>query len=450
VNRGRFRRPEERVATGAQGVTSDTYGYVGPTETAFETGASGTRSLLDVDGSRLAVKNGSTVSWVIFDLHGSVAALCPAGGSALSDAYRYDAWGQTIASWSSATPAANPWKYRGLLGVAPGQTDLLYDMVARDYSPATGTFTSLDSVQGGAANPLTMNRYVYALANPATLIDPDGHFVINDGSGVRPILTPSQPRTSRSTRRPRRAGGGSGSLHVSGSLRCSAVRLNCSLSDFRNMSLGQRVDWLESFQATYDSNRWLNGLTSFVRSTRDIGANPNGWFGVVDARLINNIQSGYLGSLKGDSTGSKGVSAWSKFWTAVAISGDIRDRSVTDELNDLAAKAELKSLTEGRFEAESMGKSPTRGEMTALLTADTFRLLQQNRPELRQTLGGLCGSICDLAKGFGVDIVGTAVDSVIDERDAFLTYPIGLATFAQTYNPFLPPIESLYGIYPKW
>jgi hypothetical protein len=48
-------------------------------------------------------------------------------------------------------------------------------MVARDYSPATGTFTSLDSVQGGAANPLTMNRYLYALANPATLVDPDGH-----------------------------------------------------------------------------------------------------------------------------------------------------------------------------------------------------------------------------------------------------------------------------------
>jgi hypothetical protein len=47
-------------------------------------------------------------------------------------------------------------------------------MVARDYSPATGTFTSLDSVQGGAANPMTMNRYVYALANPATFVDPDG------------------------------------------------------------------------------------------------------------------------------------------------------------------------------------------------------------------------------------------------------------------------------------
>jgi hypothetical protein len=48
-------------------------------------------------------------------------------------------------------------------------------MVARDYAPATGTFTQLDSVQGTAANPLTMNRYLYVHANPATFIDPDGH-----------------------------------------------------------------------------------------------------------------------------------------------------------------------------------------------------------------------------------------------------------------------------------
>jgi hypothetical protein len=68
-------------------------------------------------------------------------------------------------------------------------------MVARDYSPATGTFTSLDSVQGGAANPLTMNRYLYALANPATLVDPDGHFPSSEayasqagGGFVWPVL----------------------------------------------------------------------------------------------------------------------------------------------------------------------------------------------------------------------------------------------------------------------
>ena len=167
------------------GAATDTYGYVGPTETTFETGASGTRSLLDLDGSRLAVKNGSTVSWVLFDLHGSVVALCTAGGSTLTDAYRYDGWGQTIAT---AGTSANPWKYRGLLGIDPSTSgDKLYDMGARDYAPGTGTFTQLDSVQGSAANPMTMNRFLYALANPATLIDPDGHMAACptcDGGGT--------------------------------------------------------------------------------------------------------------------------------------------------------------------------------------------------------------------------------------------------------------------------
>jgi RHS repeat-associated protein len=121
---------------------------------------------------------------VIFDLHGSVAALCTAGTTTLSDAYRYDGWGQTIAT---AGTSANPWKYRGLLGIDPSAAgDKLYDMGARDYAPGTGMFTQLDSVQGSAANPMTMNRFLYALANPATLIDPDGHHAdanIGDGGG---------------------------------------------------------------------------------------------------------------------------------------------------------------------------------------------------------------------------------------------------------------------------
>jgi RHS repeat-associated protein len=113
---------------------------------------------------------------VVFDLHGSVAALCTAGTTTLTDAYRYDGWGQTIATYPSSGATANPWKYRGLLGIDPSSSsDKLYDMGARDYAPGTGTFTQLDSVQGQAINPMTMNRFLYALANPATLIDPDGH-----------------------------------------------------------------------------------------------------------------------------------------------------------------------------------------------------------------------------------------------------------------------------------
>jgi RHS repeat-associated protein len=51
----------------------------------------------------------------------------------------------------------------------------LYDAGARYYSPGLGTFTQFDSVSGSAQNPVSMNRYLYAAANPATLVDPSGH-----------------------------------------------------------------------------------------------------------------------------------------------------------------------------------------------------------------------------------------------------------------------------------
>jgi hypothetical protein len=38
-----------------------------------------------------------------------------------------------------------------------------------------GTFTALDSYAGEAVDPVSLNRYLYAHANPATLIDPTGH-----------------------------------------------------------------------------------------------------------------------------------------------------------------------------------------------------------------------------------------------------------------------------------
>jgi RHS repeat-associated protein len=58
----------------------------------------------------------------------------------------------------------------------------IYDMSARMYLPGSGTFTSLDSVMGSAQNPLSMNRFLYAEANPATLIDPTGHVACGIGN----------------------------------------------------------------------------------------------------------------------------------------------------------------------------------------------------------------------------------------------------------------------------
>ena len=47
--------------------------------------------------------------------------------------------------------------------------------------PDLGTFTSLDTVSGSAQNPLSLNRYLYAEADPATLVNTDGHCASSDG-----------------------------------------------------------------------------------------------------------------------------------------------------------------------------------------------------------------------------------------------------------------------------
>ena len=87
-----------------------------------------------------------------------------------------DAYGETVDGWTAQSGSIDvPWRFQGrILESAAGSTDL-YDFAARSYDPALGAFTSFDSVAGSAQNPLTLNRYLYASANPATLVDPDGH-----------------------------------------------------------------------------------------------------------------------------------------------------------------------------------------------------------------------------------------------------------------------------------
>ncbi len=129
-------------------------------------------------GERVGAKAGSTVNWLLPDLHGSVAATLSSSESTVTSATRYDAWGGTVATGAAGGTAAGDkaWKYQGRLDVSPsGLSAPLYDAGARLYAPGTAAFTSLDTYAGSAQDPLSMNRWLYAEANPATLTDPTGH-----------------------------------------------------------------------------------------------------------------------------------------------------------------------------------------------------------------------------------------------------------------------------------
>ena len=102
----------------------------------------------------------------------------------VTDAFRYDAYGQTVATFSvvGGSGLLTSWRYQGRLDISP-TSDPLYANGARLYSPSLGTFTSLDTTAGKATNPLSMNRFLYAEANPATFIDPSGHATMHDDGG---------------------------------------------------------------------------------------------------------------------------------------------------------------------------------------------------------------------------------------------------------------------------
>jgi YD repeat-containing protein len=102
-------RPRTRQLSG--GPTTFTYGYVGASDTVWEL-ASGTttRAVVDATDARIATKVGATGSYQLSDLLGSVVAVEHTDATTIEDAFRYDAWGQTIATHpgtGSAQPGAS-------------------------------------------------------------------------------------------------------------------------------------------------------------------------------------------------------------------------------------------------------------------------------------------------------------------------------------------------------
>jgi RHS repeat-associated protein len=162
--------------TGQNMTTIDTYAYLGTSNSVLQdvSSTSGTINAgIDAMDDRLSSSSTGGFAWIVPDLHGNVAAQCSGSGSVI-DVFRYDAYGNALGTPLAPSGVPSPWRFEGrILESTAGSAT--YDFGARAYVPDLGTFTSLDSVAGSAQNPLTLNRYLYALANPETLVDPDGH-----------------------------------------------------------------------------------------------------------------------------------------------------------------------------------------------------------------------------------------------------------------------------------
>jgi RHS repeat-associated protein len=101
---------------------------------------------------------------VVTDDHGAVAAR-----------FAYSPFG--IRTTDGDPDVAGPLGFCGVLGVQE-ETGGLLDMRARFYDPALGRFSSPDPWPAYLPEPITLNRYLYALGDPVSQVDPYGLFCL--------------------------------------------------------------------------------------------------------------------------------------------------------------------------------------------------------------------------------------------------------------------------------
>jgi RHS repeat-associated protein len=111
-------------------------------------------------------------AYYVHDGHGSVRALTDPTG-AVTDTYDYDAFGNLIHSTGTTQ---NVYLYSG----EQYDPDLnLYYNRARYLNTSTGTFWTMDTYEGFDQDPGSLHKYLYVEADPTTLLDRTGHFLVS-------------------------------------------------------------------------------------------------------------------------------------------------------------------------------------------------------------------------------------------------------------------------------
>ncbi|HLB47456.1 MAG TPA: RHS repeat-associated core domain-containing protein, partial [Anaerolineales bacterium] len=110
---------------------------------------------------------GSTQQYYHYDGLGSTRALTGNTGTTLAT-YNYDVFGAIRSQTGSQT---NNFLFTGEW--RDPETGF-YFLRARYYDPVVGRFINRDPFSGFVGDPLSLNRYTYALQNPVNLVDPSG------------------------------------------------------------------------------------------------------------------------------------------------------------------------------------------------------------------------------------------------------------------------------------
>jgi len=93
-------------------------------------------------------------------------------GGTVTERYSYDAYGKLLTHTGTGI---TPFLFNGHDGVITDSNGLYY-MQARYYSPEIGRFVNADVRKGSISNSNTLNRYAFANGNPVSFVDPRGEF----------------------------------------------------------------------------------------------------------------------------------------------------------------------------------------------------------------------------------------------------------------------------------
>jgi RHS repeat-associated protein len=116
---------------------------------------------------RLSTTNGSTSAFYHHDALGSTRLLTDGTGS-VTDTYDYDGYGGLVSASGATNP---PYLFTGeRFEPSVG----LYDLRARNYSPAVGRFLGRDPAAPKRGDPRSAHPFLYAHADPVNLTDPTG------------------------------------------------------------------------------------------------------------------------------------------------------------------------------------------------------------------------------------------------------------------------------------
>ncbi len=155
-------------------------GYAQVLEELDSTGALVASYAFGLLGPISQLRNAQT-NYYLLDGHSGVRQLLSTAG-AVTAAYLYGAFGTLL---YSAGSVPNFLLYRGQwFDSILGQ----YYLRARFYDPTTGRFTAMDPTQGLLTSPLSLLKYLYALADPLNHIDPTGRMTLGVAVGYTALV----------------------------------------------------------------------------------------------------------------------------------------------------------------------------------------------------------------------------------------------------------------------